>query len=102
MWGGEIKGGLLCSTLRAWKVSAGLQEVHSSEGLQRRQSSEEDFFNFGPEVGLPAVFFPADNMLELKLAVLLGEFHFSSLLFCFSRIYCTYFNDCSSVRNQFV
>lgn len=56
MWGGEIKGGLLCSTLRAWKVSAGLQEVHSSEGLQRRQSSEEDFFNFGPEVGLPAVF----------------------------------------------
>lgn len=47
------------------------------------------FWFFGPEVlsRVASCFFPADSMLELKLVVLLGEFHFSSLLFCLSRIY---------------
>lgn len=49
----------------------------SSGGEQLRRSAEasEEVFLFRPEVFIQVFFFPSDNMLELRLAVLLGEFH---------------------------
>lgn len=84
------------SLLQDSEGSVSLSRSSGGAQLRRTAESSEEILFFIPRSLFWPFFFTRDNMLELKLAVLLGEFHlFHSALAEFTSL-----NDCSSVRSE--